>query len=272
MPDDRELLATLRFLVDAGADTAVESQPVDRYRPPPKPDSRQAAEPQTAVQHRPEPAPPRPARAPAGAVAAGGDAARSARERAQASASLEELRAAVEAFEGCGLKDTASHTVFADGNPDARLMIVGEAPGREEDLRGLPFVGESGQLLDRMLAAIGLDRSTAYISNILPWRPPGNRKPTTQEITICLPFIERHIELSRAEILVLAGGTAAGTLLQTSEGITRLRGRWMKYRAGGRELLTLATFHPAYLLRQPAQKREAWADFLKLKDRLGSIA
>ena len=268
MSQDREALAALTFQVESGADEAIEKEPVNRYRAARAPEPPAAAV-EPVAPRTPAPAPPPPDSHPA--LQATGQATDSARSGAAECASLEELREMVVAFDGCALRQTATNTVFADGNPEARVMIVGEAPGREEDLRGLPFVGESGRLMDRMLAAIGLDRDKVYISNILPWRPPGNRKPTTQEITICLPFIERHIELSKAEILVLAGGTAASTLLQRPEGITRLRGRWYKYQAGKRELSALPAFHPAYLLRQPGLKREAWADFLKLKERLVSL-
>ncbi|MFC3226529.1 uracil-DNA glycosylase family protein, partial [Marinibaculum pumilum] len=210
------------------------------------------------------PASGRPAPPPPGAAAAVAEGMR----LAQAAGNLEELRAALDSFEGCGLKRTASNTVFADGNPAAELMLVGEAPGRDEDIQGLPFVGQSGRLLDRMLAAIGRDRDSCYISNILPWRPPGNRQPSQEEIVACLPFIRRHIELVQPKALVLLGGTAAKTLLERTEGITRLRGRWFPLQAGSHRVEALAAFHPAYLLRQPSQKREAWRDFLALKRRL----
>jgi DNA polymerase len=192
-------------------------------------------------------------------------AAMAAREAARSAQSLADLRAILEQFEGCALRLTATQLVFADGNPQARVMFVGEAPGREEDLAGLPFVGRSGKLLDRMMAAIGLDRSSAYIANIIPWRPPGNRTPTPQESAICLPFILRQIELAKADVLVCLGGPSAQTLLNVKEGITRTRGRWFPYRAGMREIRALATLHPAYLLRQPLQKRFAWRDFLAIK-------
>ena len=168
---------------------------------------------------------------------------------------------------------TATNTVFADGNPEAPLMLIGEAPGAEEDRQGLPFVGRSGQLLDRMLAAIGLDRTGCYISNIVNWRPPGNRTPNGNEIAICMPFIERHVALARPRLLVFLGGTAAKTMLGRSEGITRLRGRWFNYEAPGLPgpIPALATFHPSYLLRTPGQKREAWRDFLSIKEKLDAL-
>lgn len=184
---------------------------------------------------------------------------------------LEELKQALESFEGCALKKTAMHTVFADGNPQAEVMLVGEAPGADEDRQGLPFVGLSGQLLDQMFAAIDYNRTKLYISNIIPWRPPGNRQPTTEETTLCLPFIERHIALIKPKVLVMVGGVAAKTLLNSKEGITRLRGRWIDYQNPYLEkpILAYAIFHPAYLLRSPGQKRYVWMDLLKLKVKLG---
>jgi DNA polymerase len=195
----------------------------------------------------------------------------SAREAAQAAATLDELRNAIEAFQGCNLRRTAKHTVFADGNPEAKIMLVGEAPGRDEDLQGLPFVGQSGQLLDRMLATISLDRSSTYISNVIPWRPPGNRTPTPAEVEICRPFIERHMELVSPEIVVMVGGSSAKMMLQTNNGILKLRGKWRKFKIGGREVDTIATLHPAYLLRQPAQKRLAWHDLLMIREKLSEL-
>jgi uracil-DNA glycosylase len=195
-------------------------------------------------------------------------AAMAARDAAKAATSLEELRAILDRFEGCALRATATQLVFADGNPGASVMFVGEAPGRDEDIAGLPFVGRSGKLLDRMMAAIGLDRTSAYIANIIPWRPPGNRTPTPQESAICLPFIMRQIELSDPDVLVCLGGPSAQTLLSIREGITKMRGRWFPYHTGTREIRALATLHPAYLLRQPLQKRLAWRDFLAIKKAL----
>src|SRR4029077_14634878 len=174
---------------------------------------------------------------------------RAAREAARSAASLEELRTILDRFEGCALRTTATQLVFADGNPKARVMFVGEAPGRDEDIEGLPFVGRSGKLLDRMLAAIGLDRTSVYIANIVPWRPPGNRTPTPQEAAICLPFTLRQIELVNPDVLVCLGVRSAQTLLRFKEGIRKMRGRWFPFHTGTREIRALATFHPAYLLR-----------------------
>ncbi|MDP6341946.1 MAG: uracil-DNA glycosylase, partial [Alphaproteobacteria bacterium] len=192
----------------------------------------------------------------------------SARELAAAAMDLGALRSALDGFDACPLKKTAANLVFGDGNPNAEVMLIGEAPGADEDRQGLPFVGVSGQLLDRMLASIGLDRDGAYITNILPWRPPGNRKPTAEETTMCLPFIRRHIELVAPAVLVFVGGTSAANLLGRSEGITKLRGRWFDYPAGDRMIAAMPIFHPAYLLRQPALKRQAWADLLAIKAKL----
>jgi DNA polymerase len=192
----------------------------------------------------------------------------SAREAARAAPDLAALKEALSRFDGVSLRRTATNLVFADGNPAAKVMLVGEAPGAEEDRAGRPFVGASGQLLDRMMAAIGLDRTRFYITNVCFWRPPGNRKPTDLELAAQKPFVERHIELVAPEVLVLVGAAAAQGLLGTTEGITRLRGRWFQYRLGenGPTIPAMPIFHPAYLLRQPAQKRETWRDLLKLQE------
>ncbi len=183
--------------------------------------------------------------------------------------SLAELEALVANFEGCALKRTAKSLCFARGRPGARLMLIGEAPGRDEDLQGKPFVGRAGQLLDRMLGAIGLAEDDVYITNTVYWRPPGNRTPTPEEVEACAPFLARQIELNAPDVLVLLGNAAAGSLLGLKEGIMRLRGKWLTYASGGREIATLATLHPAYLLRDPEAKRLAWRDMLALKERLG---
>ena len=198
------------------------------------------------------------------------EATASARELAAAAKTLDELKDAIARFEGLSLKATATNLVFADGNPEARLMLIGEAPGAEEDRRGLPFVGASGQLLDRMLAAIGYDRTNSYITNIVNWRPPGNRKPSPAEMTLCLPFIDRHIALINPALIVLLGDTAAKTLTNRTEGITRLRGKWFTWPKpdGVGTIPVLPTFHPAFLLRSPSQKREAWMDLLTAKRKL----
>lgn len=279
-PDrDRAARELLAFYVEAGADALVGEVPVDRFADA-LPAEGGSASPRTQpVPVAPEPpARSAPSRAPAAAqrpqapalsVPPSPEAAvMAAREAARSAASLDDLRSILDSFQGCALRVTASRLVFADGNPQGRVMFVGEAPGREEDIEGLPFVGRSGRLLDRMMAAIGLDRSAAYIANIIPWRPPGNRTPTPQEAAICLPFIRRQIELADPDILVCLGGPAAQALLNIKEGIRKTRGRWFAFQTGSREIRALATFHPAYLLRQPLEKRAAWRDFLALKKAL----
>ena len=182
---------------------------------------------------------------------------------------LDALAAALDSFEGCGLKKTAKSTVFSDGVSSARVMLVGEAPGQDEDRSGKPFVGRSGQLLDAMMASIGLSRDTnLYIANVIPWRPPGNRAPSINELDICKPFILRQIELAAPEIIVLVGGTSAKTLLNTETGITRLRGKWQTLEIGGRAIPALPFFHPAYVLRRPETKADIWADLCGLKQKL----
>jgi DNA polymerase len=258
----RELLA---FYVEAGVTDMVGETPVDRLAVT---DIVPAEPPQSAPALRreapkPPPAETRPAAPPASLLPEA--AVMAAREAARTAQSLDELRGLLERFEGCALKSMAKRLVFGDGNPRARLMFVGEAPGREEDIEGVPFVGPSGKLLDRMLAAIGLDRTAAYIANIIPWRPPGNRDPTPQESTVCLPFIKRQIELVDPDVLVCLGRPSAAALLGLNEGIKRARGRWMAYDTGRREIRAVATFHPAFLLRSPLEKRHAWRDFLAIK-------
>lgn len=253
----------LEFYVEAGADALLGEQAVDRFATE---DAGLAARTPVPATARAEPA----TRAPSPlAPPAPDEATMAARDAAKRAATLEELRAVLDKFDGCALKATATQLVFADGNPQARLMFVGEAPGRDEDIEGLPFVGRSGKLLDRMLAAIGLDRRSVYIANIVPWRPPGNRTPTPQESQICLPFISRQIELADPDILVCLGGPSAQTLLGIKEGITKTRGRWFTFDTGKREIRAMPTFHPAFLLRSPLQKRFAWRDFLAIRKALG---
>jgi DNA polymerase len=265
-----DLLAALAWQVDGGADEALGEAPVDRYAASQAAAKRAAPEPAMAVRSTPrEPAPQALWQPPPSQLTSADSALASARELSRAANSLAELKDALGTFEGCDtLKQPAMNLVFADGNPESRIMILGEGPGAEEDRRGLPFVGVSGQLLDRMLACIGLDRSTVYISNILFWRPPGNRTPTGAEIAACLPFVERHIELADPEYLLLLGGISAKTMLGRSEGILKQRGKWAHYQHAGmvRPIPALPSLHPAYLLRQPAQKRLAWRDFLTLHE------
>jgi uracil-DNA glycosylase len=257
----REAAEALRWWSEAGVDLAIDETPHDRFAESAAPATPRAP---AAAVAAPSPLVPegfRPAPTP---IAAPDDAARSARQSAAAARSLEELRAALERFDGCGLKATATQLVFADGAPDARIMFVGEAPGGDEDRIGRPFVGRAGQLLDRMLASIGLDRTKVYIANVVPWRPPGNRTPTPQETAVCLPFMRRQIALVAPRLLVCLGGSATQTLLGVKDGITRTRGVWRDYESDDAAIKTLPMFHPAYLLRQPGAKRQAWADLRKL--------
>ncbi|WP_417517336.1 uracil-DNA glycosylase [Minwuia sp.] len=260
-------VAALQFLIDAGLDVAIDATPNDRF----------AA--------RPEPAPPAPApdttrqaSAPAARPSAGAPPIDSDRAAVAAAAAiapacgtLDELRNALESFEGLAIKDTATRLVFADGNPEADIMIVGEAPGREEDRVGKPFVGESGKLLDRMLASIGLDRSTVYITNSVLWRPPGNRKPNPSETEAMLPFLIRHIELVEPKLMMLAGGAALSALFGMDARITRERGKWRDYDASFGTVPVLPLYHPAYLLRQPSLKRDAWADLRAFRTRAQAL-
>ena len=276
----RELLA---FYAEAGVDAAIGEQANDLLSQPELPPvaepprhaasqnvaSNAGADASTAPTRTADPrlsnAPARPAVA---APPAPDAAVMAAREAARSASSLEELRAILDRFDGCGLKGSASRLVFADGTPGSKLMLVGEAPGAEEDKQGLPFVGRSGQLLDRMLAAIGLDRTKVYIANIVPWRPPGNRTPTPVETQICLPFVQRQIELSNPDVLVTIGQPSTGALLGV-QGIMKNRGRWFPFQTGTREIRAMPMLHPAYLLRSPIGKRLAWRDMLAIKKALG---
>lgn len=275
-PNDLQALRDLlAFYAEAGVDEPLGDEPVNRFQETARssPGAGAAGQPRTEPPARTPTAALPPARAAtATATVPDGQQAMLARELAKAAATLDDLRAAMAGFEGCNLKATAKTLVFADGNPQATLMLVGEAPGRDEDMEGLPFVGRSGQLLDRMLAAIGLDRRSVYIANVIPWRPPGNRTPTPHETEICRPFIERQIELVSPKVLVNLGGPSAKTLLNTTEGILRLRGNWRVHTtASGVAIPAMPTLHPAYLLRTPAHKKLAWRDFLEVKARLKAL-
>ncbi len=297
--------ALLEWYAEAGVDTLLGDEPIDRFeesrleaaarqargpvsRPAPgvsaerqpterQPTARQPSPPPgegvrlPAERARFEPAPQTVSRPSTGATVPNGDEVMAARAAAASAGTLDDLKGILATFTGCNLRQTAKTLVFADGNPSARVMFIGEAPGREEDEAGLPFVGRSGQLLDRMLAAIGLDRSSVYIANVVPWRPPGNRTPTPQETEICKPFIVRQIALARPDLIVFLGGASAAALAGTTEGILKLRGRWLDYDAGDGTIKALATLHPAYLLRQPLQKRLAWRDFRDLKRKLDAL-
>jgi DNA polymerase len=269
-PSDPDALkALLDFHVEAGVDLALDETPHDRFAEPKAEQApARAAAARRGAPGSPasSPASPPPRALPKVAAAAPEEVASLAREQARHAQSLEELEAILAGFEGCALKFSAKNLAFADGNPEGRVMLVGEAPGADEDRIGKPFMGRSGQLLDRMLATIGLDRTQVYVANIVPWRPPGNRTPTPQEIAICKPFIARQIELASPEFVLCLGGPAAQNLLGLKEGILRTRGRWLSYKTeDGREIRAMPTLHPAYLLRQPLQKRLGWRDFQALR-------
>ncbi|MGF1658980.1 MAG: uracil-DNA glycosylase family protein [Rubrimonas sp.] len=271
MGEDRAaLLAALAWQVELGADEAICEAPVNRLdRAPP---ARPAPAPSQAAPGTDRRASAKPTATPAPTPPAQPGAAESARAIAARCATLDELAAALAGFEGCALKQGARNCVFSDGDPRARVMIVGEAPGREEDLAGKPFVGRSGQLLDRMLAAIGLDRRAddpargVYISNMIPWRPVDNRTPGADELAMLEPFVLRHVELAQPDFVVLMGATSAKALLRSQTGILKLRGRWT--RLDWHAAPALPTLHPAYLLRAPAAKRLAWRDLLALRTAL----
>ncbi|MDV3251686.1 uracil-DNA glycosylase [Devosia sp. BK] len=259
--DKAELLAVLDWYRAAGVDLAVGEDPVDRFAKP--------AAPQPAQQARQAATPNAPAPIPATAAITGDPS--EARRLAATAQSLDELRTILEAYDGCSLKFRATQLVFADGNPEAKIVLIGEAPGAEEDRQGKPFVGRSGQLLDRMLGAIGLDRTKVFIVNTVPWRPPGNRTPTPEEMELCLPFLNRQVELVAPRLVMTLGGPAMQTVLKTTSGIIKMRGRWQDVSIGTHEVPALPTLHPAYLLRNPAAKQQAWADLLSLKMKMDSL-
>ena len=264
-------LDALRWHLEMGLDEVVDELPVDRYATAQQP---HPATPATAPAIQPpQDMPQAEPRQASGQALAPAEGARDAIAVAAGAQTIDELRESLEGFEGCALKFTATNTVFADGDPSSDLMLIGEAPGVDEDRQGLPFVGASGQLLNRMLAALGRERDTVYISNVLFWRPPGNRSPTDAETAACLPFVQRHIELAKPKVLVFLGGNSAKTMLSRKEGIMRLRGKWFDYTSDGLDapIPAIPTFHPAFLLRQSAQKREAWRDFLSIQEKLDSF-
>jgi DNA polymerase len=268
--DDRKTaLAVLRWYVEMGADEAIGVEPVNRLAQ----SAVGEAPPTITPVARPQPVRTAPTSPLPVLVESLGEAAQSARRLAASAETVDALAALVADFDGCSLKRTATNTVFADGNPAAPVMFIGEGPGADEDRIGRPFVGRAGQLLDRMLAAIGLDRSSVLITNVVYWRPPGNRTPTSAEVASCLPFVLRHIALVKPKVLALCGGTAAGALLPQGQGITRLRGRWFDLVVPDLDhpVPTLPMFHPSFLLRTPERKREAWRDLLSLRARLDEL-
>lgn len=267
--------AALEFYVDSGVDVAIADAPIDRFKviePPP-----------TLIQSAS--APPSQTSTPASIPLGKSEAALQTTALAKAANSLDELRDAIANFDGIALKKTATNLVFSDGHPKADVMLIGEAPGADEDRQGKPFVGVSGQLLDKMLGCIGLDRSSEdpekafYISNIINWRPPGNRTPSDGEIEVSLPFIERHIQLVKPKLIILCGGVSAKALLGSNESVSKIRrAGWHDYlpqtdilKDGASPIPAIATYHPAYLLRTPAQKRASWADMLKIQSKLLSL-
>ncbi len=286
-------LDTLAWLLESGADEAIGETPVDRFvvkaalpsHPPleggsknPEPRARERSDARDFSGRGPAataPTHPAPKSAPQMSPLlqgeGGNDSIATAQSLAAAATTLAELKAALEGFDGCALKKNCAHTVFADGNPASRILFIGEAPGAEEDRQGLPFVGRAGKLLDKMMAAINLDRSSAYITNVLNWRPPQNRDPSPEEAAMCLPFLRRHIELVNPGIIILLGAVAARHVLGFSEGIMKLRGRWLEYRVGDVMVPVMATLHPAYLLRQPAHKKLAWRDLQAAEQKMISL-
>ena len=264
--NDAEMVAALEWYRAVGVDLAVGEEPVDRFAASQMARPRQAPPQQAAM---PAAAAERPALPPANAAGLNADPSE-ARTLAASAQTLEQLQTILNGYDGCALKLRATQLVFADGNPQADIMLIGEAPGSEEDRIGKPFVGRSGQLLDRMLAAIGLDRTKVYIANTVPWRPPGNRTPTPEEIALCLPFLHRQVELVAPRIIVTLGGPAMQTVFQTTAGILKSRGQWRELTVGNHTAQAIATLHPAYLLRQPLQKQHAWRDMLSLKRRIAT--
>jgi len=290
-------LAALAWLVEAGADEAIGDEPVNRFavKKPARTQTEYSPSPLEGegVRQRgsdggrvggvskpvqPSPIPPtRPATlfaSPGDLPFMGGgdeDNIGTAQSLARAATTLAELKAALERFDGCALKKGCASTVFADGNPASRIMFIGEAPGAEEDRLGLPFVGRAGKLLDKMMASINLDRTSAYITNVLNWRPPENRNPSPEEAAMCLPFLRRHIELVNPGIIILLGGVAVKHVLGLTDGIMKLRGRWLEYRVGDVMIPVMATLHPAYLLRTGAQKKLAWRDLQAAEAKMLSL-
>ncbi len=261
MPSAPDSLSALAWLVEAGADEAMGDVPADRFAV-------------RAPVQAPKAAAPTIAKAPATQKPAAlieTDSIGTAIALARGTNSLAELKAALEGFDGCVLKKSATNTVFADGNPAHRIMFIGEAPGRDEDKQSLPFVGRAGKLLDKMMAAIHLDRTTAYITNVINWRPPENRDPSPEEAAMCLPFLRRHIELVNPGVMILLGAVAVRHVMGRSDGIMKTRGKWLDYSVNGHLVPVMPTLHPAYLLRQPAHKKLAWRDLQMIEQKILSL-
>lgn len=255
-------LSALAWLVEAGADEAMGDAPADRFAARPS-----APAPKPAVSIAPKAvSAPKPPSQPMATDSIG-----TAIALARGANSLADLKAALENFDGCALKRTATNTVFADGNPAHRIMFIGEAPGRDEDKQGLPFVGRAGKLLDKMMAAIHLDRTNAYITNVINWRPPDNREPSPEEAAMCLPFLRRHIELVDPGVMILLGAVAVRHVMGRSDGIMKTRGKWLDYQVNGRMVPVMPTLHPAYLLRQPSHKKLAWRDLQMIAEKITAL-
>lgn len=260
MDSKRQALEIMSWYLEAGIDEVIADEPTNFFAQQEAAVLAQKSAPPIPTQ--PPTAAPPAARIPqASSVLAANDTANTAAALAQSCETLEDLKAALSTFDGCGLKATATNMVFGDGAADARIMFIGEAPGRDEDIQGKPFVGRSGQLLTKMLHSIALAREDVFITNVIAWRPPGNRTPTPHETAVCRPFIDRQIELVNPDVIVFLGGVAAKEMLATATGIMRLRGKWTTFKTGEKDYAVLPTLHPAYLLRQPGQKRLAWHDF-----------
>lgn len=261
----------LAWYVEAGVDECILDAPVDRYAAAEQ--ARAAALAKATTHVEPQDKPKTPSVAAPPPPPSNEESVKSAVEAASAAKTLEDLKAALATFDACPLKKTATNLVFGDGNPQAKIVFIGEAPGAEEDRQGVPFVGPAGQLLDKMLASIGLEREDVFISNTVFWRPPGNRTPHAGEVGVCMPFVERLLEIIDPEILVTVGGAASQALLAQKGSMSKLRGRWFEYATPrlSRPLQAAALYHPAFLLRSPAQKRNAWRDLLMIKDKLDSL-
>lgn len=269
---------TLAWYLAMGVDEVIGDEAIDHFSTPTVAPT--TAEPvasatsedtsKTVAENKISTAVPRPSRAPRPALTLSAkEGAALATKTAHQATSLEQLKAAIEEFNGCGLNRTAMNTVFGDGHVDGDIMIVGDAPNADEDRLGKPFQGDVGALLDKMMAAIGLDRETGfYVSNIVPWRPPGNRKPSADELTICLPFIKRHIELVNPKILFVMGHTAISALLEDDSPTKSIRGKWRTISIGKLEIATMPSYHPSRLLKQPQVKRDSWQDLLEIKRKI----
>jgi uracil-DNA glycosylase len=275
----QDSLSALAWLVEAGADEAMSDAPADRFaartNPPLEGGSKSASTAQqisgSGQAPKPLPSPKNASHLSALPQGEGEDSIGTAINLARSANSLAELKASLEGFEGCALKRGATNTVFADGNPQYRILFIGEAPGRDEDRQGLPFVGRAGKLLDKMMAAIHLDRTKAYITNVINWRPPDNRDPSPEEAAMCLPFLRRHIELVNPEMIILLGAVAVRHVMGRTDGIMKTRGKWLDYNVLGRMVPVMPTLHPAYLLRQPAHKKLAWRDLQAVEKKIADL-